>query len=147
MSAANSGGVSSNTFFTHCTIRSTGSCNASQVSFTTIFIVFGNPVNKSRPRISNSPLLTSRIAAPIFIFASSAVRSPIIMLYSFFTYLTIASSNLSPPIRKDSLITMPPKLITATSVVPPPISTTIDPYGSEISSPAPKAAANGSSIK
>jgi hypothetical protein len=32
-------------------------------------------------------------------------------------------------------------------VVPPPISTTIDPDGSEIGKPAPIAAATGSSIK
>ena len=41
---------------------------------------------------------------------------------------------------------MPPNEITATSVVPPPISTTIDPDGSVTGSPAPIAAAIGSSI-
>ena len=41
---------------------------------------------------------------------------------------------------------MPPSEITATSVVPPPISTTSDPDGSVTGSPAPIAAAIGSSI-
>ena len=41
---------------------------------------------------------------------------------------------------------MPPSEITATSVVPPPISTTMEPEGSVTGSPAPIAAAIGSSI-
>ena len=45
------------------------------------------------------------------------------------------------------LTTIPPREITATSVVPPPISTIILPVGSATSSPAPIAAAIGSSIK
>ena len=45
------------------------------------------------------------------------------------------------------LTTEPPNEITAMSVVPPPISTTIFPQGFEISIPAPIAAAIGSSIK
>ena len=40
----------------------------------------------------------------------------------------------------------PPNDITAISVVPPPISTTIEPVASEIGRPAPIAAAIGSSI-
>ena len=42
---------------------------------------------------------------------------------------------------------MPPNEITATSVVPPPMSTTSEPVGSVTGSPAPIAAAIGSSIK
>jgi len=42
---------------------------------------------------------------------------------------------------------MPPRESTATSVVPPPTSTTIEPVGSVTGSPAPIAAAIGSSIK
>ena len=45
------------------------------------------------------------------------------------------------------LTTIPPSEITATSDVPPPISTIILPFGFEISIPAPIAAAIGSSIK
>ena len=43
-------------------------------------------------------------------------------------------------------VTMPPSEITATSVVPPPMSTTMFPVGSLIGSPAPMAAAIGSSM-
>ena len=42
---------------------------------------------------------------------------------------------------------MPPRLITATSVVPPPMSTISDPDGSLTGRPAPMAAAIGSSIR
>ena len=42
---------------------------------------------------------------------------------------------------------MPPKEITPTSVVPPPMSTTIEPEASDTGKPAPIAAAMGSSIK
>ncbi len=43
--------------------------------------------------------------------------------------------------------TMPPRLITATSDVPPPMSTTMLPVGSPTGRPAPMAAAIGSSIR
>ena len=46
----------------------------------------------------------------------------------------------------DALTTVPPKEITAISVVPPPISTIIFPHGLEMSIPAPIAAAIGSSM-
>ncbi len=59
----------------------------------------------------------------------------------------IASSNSSPAMRIDCAHTMPPSEITATSVVPPPMSTTIEPVGSCIGSPAPIAAAMGSSMR
>ena len=42
--------------------------------------------------------------------------------------------------------TMPPREMTATSVVPPPMSTIMQPAGSVIGSPAPIAAAIGSSM-
>ena len=48
--------------------------------------------------------------------------------------------------RTDSLTTIPPSEMTATSVVPPPTSTTMWPRGSSIGSPAPIAAASGSSM-
>ena len=59
----------------------------------------------------------------------------------------IASSILSPPTRTEREYTMPPNEITATSVVPPPISTTMLPEGSVTGKPAPIAAAIGSSIR
>jgi hypothetical protein len=58
----------------------------------------------------------------------------------------MASSNVSPAIFMDLLLTIPQREITAISVVPPPTSTTILPYALVISSPAPIAAAMGSSI-
>ena len=56
----------------------------------------------------------------------------------------MASSKVLLPIRRDSLITIPLRLRTATSVVPPPMSTTMDPFDVAISRPAPMAAASGS---
>ena len=85
-------------------------------------------------------------AVPKITFKFSAVLSPMLILWFLRIYLTMASSNLSPATLIDVLTTIPPNEITATSVVPPPISTTIEPQGLEISSPAPKAAATGSSI-
>src|SRR4029453_7576537 len=51
----------------------------------------------------------------------------------------IASSSSSPPIRIDWETTIPPSAITATSLVPPPMSTTMLPVGSAIGRPAPTA--------
>ena len=62
-------------------------------------------------------------------------------------YSIIASSNLSPAALTEVELTTPPNDKTATSDVPPPISTTIDPVGSATGRPAPIAAATGSSIK
>src|SRR5712671_6056572 len=59
----------------------------------------------------------------------------------------IASSILSPATRTEREKTTPASEITATSVVPPPISTIMLPEGSVIGSPAPIAAAIGSSIR
>ena len=58
----------------------------------------------------------------------------------------MASSNLSPPTRIELVTTIPPKEITETSVVPPPISQTMCPAGSLIGIFAPMAAARDSSI-
>ena len=54
---------------------------------------------------------------------------------------------MSPPTRTDSEYTTPAKLMMATSVVPPPMSTIMLPLGSVMGSPAPMAAAIGSSIR
>ena len=77
---------------------------------------------------------------------SSAVRSPRSREYSFFIHATIAASRSSPAVRIDSEVTMPPREITATSVVPPPTSTTMLPVAWCTGSPAPIAAAIGSSM-
>src|SRR3954468_13066573 len=52
----------------------------------------------------------------------------------------IASSSSSPPTRIDWLTTIPPSEITATSLVPPPMSTTIEPVGSPTGRAGPAAA-------
>ena len=62
-------------------------------------------------------------AEPIWILISSAVRSPMASENSFFTYCMMASSSSSPATRTDWAVTMPPSEMTATSVVPPPMST------------------------
>src|ERR671910_656707 len=48
----------------------------------------------------------------------------------------IASSSSSPPTRTDCETTIPPSEITATSEVPPPMSTIMFPVGSLVSIPA-----------
>ena len=58
----------------------------------------------------------------------------------------MASSISSPAMRTDFEYTIPESEITATSVVPPPMSTISDPDGSLTGRPAPMAAAIGSSI-
>src|SRR3977135_3176821 len=62
-------------------------------------------------------------------------------------WLMIASSISSPPTRSDCETTIPPSEITATSVVPPPMSTIMFPVGSATGRPAPIAAAIGSPIR
>ena len=111
-------------------IAATGSSIARRMSSVEVTTIFGSPVTRSRPRISACSSSSSSQAEPIVILISSAVRSPIARLYSFLTKLMIASSSSSPAIRIDWLVTMPPSEITATSVVPPPMSTTMFPVGS-----------------
>jgi hypothetical protein len=67
-------------------------------------------------------------------------------LYSFFIQATMAASRSSPAVRIEMLVTTPPSEITATSVVPPPTSTTMLPAAWCTGSPAPIAAAIGSSM-
>src|SRR5829696_2918092 len=52
----------------------------------------------------------------------------------------------SPAMRMEDLVTIPPREMTATSLVPPPTSTTIDPCASLTGRLAPMAAASGSSM-
>ena len=58
----------------------------------------------------------------------------------------IEESNSSPATLTERDVTIPPSEITATSLVPPPMSTIILPVGSATGSPAPIAAATGSSM-
>ena len=82
----------------------------------------------------------------MLIFTSSAVRSPMSRLYFFLIYWMIELSSSSPPTRTDREATIPPREMTATSLVPPPMSTTMLPVASATGRPAPMAAAMGSSM-
>ena len=122
------------------------SSRASLISTLLTVTVLGNPVTRSLPRISAYISSGSGHAEPRATLTSSAVVSPKATLYSFFTYWVIASSRTSPPTRADWFATRPPKEMTATSVVPPPMSTIMLPCGDWIGRPAPIAAAIGSSM-
>ena len=106
-------------------------------------------VQTCRGSHTHSLLIDPKDSANVYVYisGSSAVRSPIASEYSFLTWLMIASSSSSPPMRSEVDVTMPPSEITATSVVPPPMSTTMLPLGSWMGRPAPIAAAIGSSIR
>ena len=84
---------------------------------------------------------------PILILMTSAVRSPILMPSRSRKCMAMASSSRLPAKRRLEDVTMPPSEMTATSVVPPPISTTMDPVGSVTGRSAPMAAAMGSSMR
>src|ERR1022692_964469 len=145
-SPASSGGHLSSVVLTASTIRFSGSSIARRTSSAEISVVFGSPLTRSLPRISARGSSAEGNAEPIAILISSAVRSPSMSEYSFLPKVMIAWSISSPPMRIDCEVTIPPREITATSVVPPPMSTTMLPVGSLTGSPAPIAAAIGSSM-
>ena len=124
----------------------TGPWIACRTSSAQITMVFGKPLTRSRSRISACGSPGDGQADPTAILISSAVRSPSMSEYSFLAKTMSAWSISSPPARMDWQVTMPPSEITATSVVPPPTSTTMVPAGSCTGSPAPIAAAIGSSM-
>ena len=147
MSAASSGGVLSSVDLIASMIWATGSSSAVRISSEVRTTVFGSPLIRSRPRTSADISSFWWKAEPTSSLISSAVCWPMRSLYSFLMWVTIASSISSPPTRSDCETTIPPSEITATSVVPPPMSTIMFPVGSATGSPAPIAAAIGSSIK
>ena len=128
MSATSSGGVSSIVSLIVSTIWATDISIASRIWSAPTSTERGRPVSRSRPRrvtrwLSHSP----GYADPIAILMSSAVRSPRNRLYSRRAYLTMSMSISSPPMRIERETTMPPSEMTATSVVPPPMSTISEP--------------------
>jgi hypothetical protein len=145
MSPASSGGVLSSVVLTASTMSCSGSSSACRTSADDTVTLRGSPDTRSRPRTSASGSSANGNADPKVIFTSSAVRSPSMSEYSFFIQLTMAWSRSSPAVRIDRLVTTPPSEMTATSVVPPPTSTTMLPVASWTGSPAPMAAAIGSS--
>ena len=131
---------------TSSTICTTGVSMARRTSGDQIETTLGSPVTRSRPRTRVVSSSRSGKAEPAPILMSSALRSPSSSEYSLLTWATRASSISSPPIRTVREVTMPPRLMIATSVVPPPMSTTIDAGVSLTGSPAPIAAAMVSSM-
>ena len=100
---------------------------ASMTSDEVIGIVRGRPAIRSRPRTSIWSSRSSGSAVPIWILTSSAVRSPIMRLYFLRMYVAMRSSNLLPPTRSEVDTTIPPRAMTAISLVPPPMSMTMLP--------------------
>src|SRR3954466_3383130 len=143
MSAASSGGVLSSVDLIASMICETGSSSARRTSSELRTTVFGRPVSMSRPLTSACTSSLRSHAEPTSSLISSAVCCPTSSLYSGLMWLMIASSIWSPPTRSDCETTMPPSEMTATSVVPPPMSTIMFPVGSATGSPAPIAAAPG----
>ncbi|MNN34966.1 hypothetical protein D3C81_1487990 [compost metagenome] len=129
ISADSSGGVRSSTDLAAATIIETGSHSASFTSPDEIVSVWGSPLTMSRPLMSISAFMPPGRTEPIETLISSAVRSPISSLYFCLIYFKMASSNLSPATLIEEAVTTSPMDRTATSVVPPPISTTIFPLG------------------
>ena len=86
-------------------------------------------------------------AEPTASLTCSAVRSPITTAYSRRMWVAMAASMSKPATRMALAATMPPSEMQATSVVPPPTSTTRWPVGSCTGRPAPMAAAIGSSSR
>ena len=79
-SEASSGGVSSSTLFTAAMICWRMGSIASVISLLPMVIVRGSPAIRSRPRTSMVSSGSIGRADPIWIFTSSAVRSPIMRL-------------------------------------------------------------------
>ena len=152
ISLESSGGVHSSVSLMASTMRIRFSFIASRTSSERIRISFGRPSTRLRPLISIvvSPCSVSvgsgGQAEPISSLICSAVRSPTSRLYLRLIKLVMLWSSASPAQRTLRDATMPERLITATSAVPPPISTIMLPTGSAVGSPAPMAAAIGSSI-
>ena len=146
MSPASSGGVWSRVTRTASTIACTGSSIAVRTSELVSVTVRGSPETRSRPRISASrsagpgerraeghlDLLGRRLAEQERVLLLHPVRDGPVQLVA------------GGPDAQE--VTMPPRQITATSVVPPPTSTTMLPVALCTGSPAPIAAAIGSSM-
>ena len=147
ISPKSSGGVRSKTLCTPSMMVVAHSSKASMTSSVVMVKTRGSPVIRQRPFTSTEAFSSKGYRQPISILIFSAVRSPMRILNFLRQYFVSASSNLSPAVLIDSLTTTPPSEITAISVVPPPISTTILPSGISILMPAPSAAAIGSSTR
>ncbi len=81
MSAASSGGHFSSVARTVLATAMSGSCMASVISLELICMMRGRPVTWSRPRTSTERSCSMGSALPMAILISSAVCSPMSMLY------------------------------------------------------------------
>ena len=123
-----------------------GSASASLISEDMIVMFSGRPFSRFLPLISMEVSSSMGYAEPMPILIFSAVLSPMSRLYFFLMYAAMDESNSSPATLTERDVTMPPSDITATSDVPPPMSTIMEPVGSATGRPAPIAAAIGSSM-
>ncbi len=110
-------------------------------------MVLGKPFAWSLPLTSMVFSSFKGKTEPICILTSSAVVSPMTRLCFLLKYCTIQSSISSPATSRDFATTIPPSEMTATSVVPPPMSQIMLACGSDTGSSEPMAAAIGSSIR
>ena len=149
MSDARSGFVFLNVSLMCTTISSQGPTSAARTSSDWMVTSFGCSVMTSWPEMimSRSRPSSNGRMEPILILMISAVRSPILMPRRSRRCMAMASSMRLPARRSDDEVTMPPSEMTATSVVPPPMSTTMEPVGSVTGRSAPMAAAMGSSMR
>ena len=129
MTSPASSGRSSSADFTASPLTASGSSVTRRISSAEITIAFGSALTRSRPRISAPGSPPAGNADPSTILISPATRSPSISGYTFLPKVMIAWSRSPPPTRIGCEVTMPPRDITATSLVPP-MSTTMLPTGS-----------------
>src|SRR3990167_9520008 len=146
MSDKISGGVVSSTSRTDSTSVSIDCDIASRMSESVSIASRGRPVIRSRPRMGASSCHAPSDTEPMAILTASAVFSPIKILNSERTYAMMSWFNFSPAMRRFFERTMPPRPSTAMSVLPPPMSTIIEPTASRMGRRTPSAAAMGSSI-
>src|SRR3989344_940375 len=106
----------------------------------------GSPVTRSRPRAIASSRSRPGATDAMAILMSSALLSPMSILYSLRACPTISALKRSPAMRTFRALTSPPRETTPMSVVPPPMSMTMLPEGSCTGSSIPIAAAIGSSM-
>ena len=142
-SSARFGGMSDSISRTDATIIATMCSSALATSRPVTCSTRGLRLATSTPTVSTHPVPAS--VRPRFIFRFRAALRPMSRPRSALTACTIASSMALPPRRSDSARTRWPLVTTATSVVPPPMSTMNAPDPSAGPRPDPAAAATGSS--
>src|SRR3989344_1207953 len=129
-SERSSGGVRSITSFIASIRLSSDGASASRTWLSVRRTSRGRPVARSRPRIGRTSSSSSGSTAPMAIFVSSAVFSPMASWNSLRTKSMMFSLKRSPATCELLLATVPPRAIMAMSVVPAPMSSTMVPIAS-----------------